>query len=88
MKIALFCGLYYDGVYEPKQLYTHPHGKTGVPFMIVNLYCQDNYSGYRQHMGVGGSNPLVPTKFPLNQPVGCFYGSISQRGSYGGETGE
>ncbi len=50
--------------------------------MIVNLY-QDNYSGYRQHgvSGVGGSNPLVPTKIPLkNQPLraGFFMPAIKK----------
>ncbi|APH85280.1 hypothetical protein LFZ18_11340 [Salmonella enterica subsp. enterica serovar Itami str. SA20014991] len=59
--------------------------------MIVNLY-QDNYSGYRQHgvSGVGGSNPLVPTKIPLkNQPVrAVFFMAQFPTGKLWGETGE
>lgn len=53
--------------------------------MIVNLY-QDNYSGYRQHgvSGVGGSNPLAPTKKKhKNQDVTAVFIPISERGSNG-----
>ncbi|ELN58116.1 Gifsy-2 prophage protein, partial [Salmonella enterica subsp. enterica serovar Enteritidis str. 13183-1] len=47
--------------------------------------------GYRQHggSGVGGSNPLVPTKIPLkNQPVRAVFLWLNfLRGSYGVKLG-
>ncbi len=56
-------------------------------FMIVNL--TKIIIQATANMGVGGSNPLVPTKIPLKTSLSglFFYGSISY-GKLWGETGE